>query len=68
MESAAIIKSVLEEKLCPIHDVHPVVEVIGDKVNIMCCCDYFYRYCTIEAEYMQAPHSIADHLVHVNKS
>ena len=52
MQSADTIKSVLEEKVCPVHDVHPNIDITGNEIEIACCCKYFYRYCIIEAEYM----------------
>jgi len=48
------IKPILEEKLCPVHDIHPVVEIIADEVTISCCCDYFTHFCKIEAEFLRS--------------
>jgi hypothetical protein len=46
------IKPILEKKSCPIHDIHPIVEIAGDEISIMCCCDYFSHYCKIEADFL----------------
>jgi hypothetical protein len=54
MKLADTIKHFIEEKVCPIHDVHPVVEMIGEEINVACCCTFFERYCTIEIEYMKS--------------
>jgi hypothetical protein len=48
------IKLILEEKVCPVHDIHPVVEMNGNDINIACCCAYFSRFCQIEAEYLSS--------------
>jgi len=52
MELAEKIKLTLQQKLCPVHDIHPIVEVIGNELNIACCCTYFHSYCNIEARYL----------------
>jgi len=35
------IKSDLERTSCSIHNQHPEVNVIGDKINFKCCCEDF---------------------------
>ena len=52
MELAEKIKLTIEEKLCPVHDIHPIVEVVGGEISIACCCTYFHSYCNIEAKYL----------------
>ena len=54
MKLAETIKHQIEEKLCPVHDMHPVVDAIGEEINVACCCSYFQRYCTIEIEYLKS--------------
>lgn len=46
MESADTIKSVIESTVCPVHDVHPIVDTEGNKLKISCCCAQFYEECT----------------------
>jgi hypothetical protein len=52
MKLAEKIQLSLQEKLCPIHDIHPIVEVIGNELSIACCCNYFQSYCKVEAKYL----------------
>jgi len=67
MKLAEKIKWTLQEKLCPVHDVHPIVEIAGEEINIACCCTYFKRFCQIEAEYLYTKLSngiTAEKLIH----
>jgi hypothetical protein len=48
------IKSILEKKLCPVHDIYPIVELTGDEIDVVCCCGYFSNFCKIEAEYLKS--------------
>jgi hypothetical protein len=50
MESSDAIKSIIEDKLCPIHDLHPVVDTAGNELHITCCCTNFHTECTEEIE------------------
>ena len=52
MKAAHTIKAIIEEKVCPVHDVHPIVDIIGNQIEITCCCTYFHKYCIIEAEHL----------------
>jgi hypothetical protein len=45
METLEVIKSAIEERLCPVHDVHPLVEINGADIEIICCCELFYAKC-----------------------
>jgi hypothetical protein len=54
MKIADTIKHQIEGKLCPVHDMHPVVETAGDEINVACCCNYFEHYCKIEIEYIKS--------------
>ena len=49
MKSAETIKLIIENKLCPTHDVHPVVETIGNELEIACCCEEFHKECNQQA-------------------
>jgi|GEM_PF-1160092 hypothetical protein len=63
MKIADTIKHQIEEKLCPVHDMHPVVDATGEEINVACCCNYFQKYCTIEIEYLKSHFkSLADHV------
>lgn len=54
MKLAETIKHQIEKKLCPVHDMHPVVDATGGEISVACCCTYFQRYCTIEIEYLKS--------------
>ena len=41
----ALIKSDLESKTCPIHNVRPVAKVKNGQITLRCCCDYFTGTC-----------------------
>jgi hypothetical protein len=45
MDNLESIKSTIEERLCPVHDIHPLVEVTDDRLEITCCCQLFYAKC-----------------------
>jgi len=49
MESAETVKSIIETMLCPVHDVHPVVEIMRNELQISCCCNEFHEDCMDEA-------------------
>jgi len=48
MELADTVKSVIEDSLCPVHDLHPVIDVTGNELKVSCCCTYFHKMCTEE--------------------
>jgi hypothetical protein len=50
VESAEVVKSVIEGMVCPVHDVHPVVEILGNKLHISSCCAGFYEECVNEVK------------------
>ena len=35
------VKRKLESKVCPQHNERATVSVMGDKINLKCCCDSF---------------------------
>ncbi|HTD39671.1 MAG TPA: hypothetical protein VK671_03555 [Mucilaginibacter sp.] len=49
MESADTIKLIIESRVCPVHDVHPLVEATGNELKISCCCSGFHMDCSLEA-------------------
>lgn len=49
MESAETVKLIIGSRVCPIHDVHPVVETMGNELKISCCCKSFNVDCSLEA-------------------
>ena len=50
MQLADTIKSIIESKLCPIHDIHPVIDISEDQLQIICCCIDFHKECKSIAE------------------
>lgn len=49
MESPEIVKSIIENMVCSVHDVHPLVEIMGNELQVSCCCDAFHEECLDEA-------------------
>jgi hypothetical protein len=50
MYLAETIKSNIEANSCPVHDIHPMVEVLPNEFLITCCCNTFYEECKSEVE------------------
>jgi hypothetical protein len=50
MELAEAIRNTIEAKLCPVHDIRPHVEIIGNEITIACCCTAFQEECIKEAQ------------------
>jgi hypothetical protein len=63
MKPADAIKKFLEKKLCPVHDVHPEIDISSNLIQIACCCEYFHRYCMIEIKYQLDQMNLADQFV-----
>jgi len=53
MNTLENIKSTIEERLCPIHDIHPLVESVGAELKITCCCHFFYARCLQDMKNIQ---------------
>ena len=45
MENTDKIKSLLENKVCLIHDEHPVINDSEEIISLTCCCDAFEVEC-----------------------
>lgn len=52
MKLAETIKPSIEAMLCPLHDIHPVVEVLGNELHINCCCNRFHDLCRRQVDDM----------------
>ncbi|OCX54673.1 hypothetical protein BEL04_10635 [Mucilaginibacter sp. PPCGB 2223] len=50
MKLAETIKPNIENLLCPDHDIHPIVDTLGDELQINCCCSKFHRLCRKQVE------------------
>ena len=44
------LKSHIENMICPIYDIHPIVEEDWDGIKIIACCKEFEKQCLMEAE------------------
>ena len=52
MTLAETIKPAIEAMVCPVHDIHPIVQVFGDEFQVISCCSVFQKECTEEIEAM----------------
>lgn len=48
MELAETVKVIIESRPCPVHDIYPLVEIVGTELNISCCCTEFHEQCNSE--------------------
>lgn len=44
------LKEHIESMLCPMHDIHPIVEEDWNGIKIICCCKKFEEECLQESE------------------
>jgi len=44
------IKSEIEAKACPIHNVRPVAKLVNGRISLRCCCDKFTSICMAELD------------------
>jgi len=52
MQLPEIIQKQIENMVCPVHDIHPIVEQDWDGIKISTCCDDFQKECTEQLEVM----------------
>jgi len=52
MKLAEEIKPNIESLLCPEHDIHPIVDALGNELYINCCCNKFHLQCRRQVEVM----------------
>ena len=45
MQTPETIKLFIEGRACPIHDIHPNLEIIGHEIILACCCKSFHEDC-----------------------
>jgi hypothetical protein len=57
MTLAETIQPAIEAMVCPVHDIHPIVQVMGDEFQVISCCSVFQKECAEE---------IAEILAHMN--
>jgi len=50
MENLENIKSIIEGRFCPVHDIHPLVEITGGEIKITSCCELFHAKCLQEVQ------------------
>jgi hypothetical protein len=44
------IKSEIEAKACPIHNIRPLAKIENDQISLRCCCDMFTSKCMTEVD------------------
>ncbi len=49
MPTNKALKSHIENMVCPIYDIHPIVEEDCEGIKIICCCKEFEKQCLTEA-------------------
>jgi hypothetical protein len=42
------IKSIIQSRTCPVHNLRPIVNVRAELADINCCCDFFKSRCKSE--------------------
>jgi hypothetical protein len=63
MQSAEAIKATIEAMLCPVHDIYPSVYIVGNEIDIACCCPAFYETCTEQAKKMLSDDDLSDAII-----
>lgn len=63
MQSAEAIKETIEAMLCPKHDIYPSVHIIGNEIEIVCCCSAFHEACTGKAKKMLSDDNLIGGLI-----
>jgi len=44
------IKTEIEARACPIHNVRPVAKLVNGRIALRCCCDKFTSICMSELD------------------
>ncbi len=44
------IKTEIEAKACPIHNVRPVAKLVNGRIALRCCCDKFTSICIADLD------------------
>lgn len=52
MKLSEIIKPAIENLSCPVHDIHPIVQLFGEECQVITCCSVFQKECTEEIDAM----------------
>lgn len=50
----------IKNKVCPVHDLHPIIEITGNQLKIICCCKAFHDDCTHEIMGIMQTHDVAE--------
>jgi len=45
MKVGEVIKTIIGEKTCPLHGVHPVIDTTTSEIKIHTCCSAFHEAC-----------------------
>lgn len=46
MDLVDTVRLIIEDDVCPVHDLHPMVDVTGNELKLSCCCANFQQECT----------------------
>jgi hypothetical protein len=49
MKVRQVIKIIIEQKKCPVHDTRPIVDTATHEITISACCKAFHLACTEHA-------------------
>jgi len=63
MKLADTVKIIIESRICPVHDINPLVEITGNELEIVCCCTEFHDECMQEANGLFMKNSVFPFLV-----
>jgi hypothetical protein len=54
MKFSEAIKEHIENMICSVHDIHPIVEQDWQGITVIACCDDFHKECIEQAEMQMA--------------
>jgi hypothetical protein len=50
MEVKQVIKTIIEDKECPVHGLHPAIGTIRKEIKIITCCRAFHKMCSQQVQ------------------
>ncbi|HTK21700.1 MAG TPA: hypothetical protein VL442_19420 [Mucilaginibacter sp.] len=53
------LKEHIEKKVCPVHNIHPIIEVDLNELKIAACCKDFELQCLEDAEKLINPSNVS---------
>ena len=61
------IKSDLETRTCPLHNIRPLVRLESGMITLRCCCDYFTRKCMAELDQKLQENGLMSNIVDASR-